>query len=317
MSRPAGLAFDIRDSCPACGSTDTVARFDCRFDEPPIAPFLADYYGLDPSWLDGRYRAEQCRSCASWFQAEVGNPALLERLYADWVFDVGDPMNDPLYAFDMAHPRQSRDGHEAMAAAAVLGLDLAGLRTLDYGMGWASWARVAAMLGCQSHGHDLAPDRMAFAAGHGIAPHAPGNQYHFINAEQVFEHLPDPRGTIAMLAEALLPGGILKISLPSPRGLAEALAALTPGRGKADAGAIMPLHPLEHVNCFSRAGLSALGKSAGLAVHPPPVAASFAFLRHAGSLDPANPRKAAKELVRPFYQRLNPRNHLVWMRKAG
>src|SRR6478672_5565526 len=192
MSASDRAAFDTRDRCPACGSNNSRTRFECAFDDRPIAPFIESYYGIDPARLGGRYRAEQCNDCATYFQAEVGNPELLTQLYSEWVFDIGDPLRDPLYAFDVGHPRQSRDGHEVMAAAATLGVPLAQLRTLDFGMGWASWARISASLGCDSFGYDLSAERMAYAASFGIEPHMPGNAYHFINTEQVVEHLPDP-----------------------------------------------------------------------------------------------------------------------------
>jgi SAM-dependent methyltransferase len=309
-----GAAFQLRDLCPACGSADTRTRFVCRFDQAPIGPFIRSFYKIDPTILDGTYRAEQCKSCSTFFQAEVGNAALLEDLYTKWVFEIGDPMRDPLYAFDMAHPRLSRDGHELMTVAASLGLSLAALRTLDFGMGWAAWARVAQMLGCQSFGYDLSRERMDYAAALGIRAPEPGERFHFINTEQVFEHLTDPLGTARSLADALLPGGILKLSVPSPHGLDRLLDQL-PGRDEVSYEEIMPLQPLEHVNSFSRAGLRALAERVGLRAVQPAITRSYAFLTEGGTLDPRKPMKVAKEMIRPFYQRFNPRNHYVWFQK--
>src|SRR6188768_3772011 len=111
MPNSPDFKFKTRDRCPACSARETRTRFSCRFDEPPISTFLADYYAIDPSILDGTYRIEQCANCGTYFQAEVGNPALLEQLYSKWVADVSDPMLDSNYAYDLTHPRQSRDGH--------------------------------------------------------------------------------------------------------------------------------------------------------------------------------------------------------------
>ncbi|QNN67024.1 methyltransferase domain-containing protein [Sphingomonas lutea] len=216
MSATGTFAFETRSSCPACGSPESRRRFAARFDQPPIAGFISSFYKIDPARLDGTYDARQCTACGTFFQAEVGNDALLEQLYTHWVFEIGDPMRDPHYAFDVTHPALSRDGHELMTAAAVLGRDLQAMRTLDFGMGWAGWARVAKSLGCDSYGHELSADRVAYAATHGIKPFDPKLTYHFINTEQVFEHLTDPLGAAHMLAGVLAPGGILKISLPSP-----------------------------------------------------------------------------------------------------
>ena len=309
-------AFVSRTDCPACGSSNLETRYRCRFDTPPVSDYLASCYGADAATLDGTYIAARCTACGTWFQGEVGNHAFLERLYADWVLDA-DPATDPTYAFDVTHPAQSRDGHEVMAAAAALRLPLSQLRTLDFGMGWASWARIAASLGAQSFGDDIAPGRMAFAAAHGVRPHEPGAIYHFINAEQVVEHLADPLASIQALAASLAPGGILKISVPSPYGLAATFAALATGNQPIRYDDIMPLQPLEHLNCFALFGLRALAKRTGLKFLRPPIAPAFAFLGHRGALNLRDPGRAAKELARPLYQRLNPRNNLVWLHKPA
>jgi SAM-dependent methyltransferase len=311
MPNRAHAIFETRDCCPACGSSDTRTRFASSFAEPPIGPFIESFYKIDPAILDGAYRAEQCNSCFTFFQAEVGDAALLEKLYTQWVFEIGDPMRDPLYAFDIAHPRLSRDGHELMAVAASLGLSLPALRTLDFGMGWAAWARVAQMLGCQSFGYDLSRERMDYAAALGIRAPDAGERFHFINTEQVFEHLTDPLGTARLLTDALLPGGILKLSVPSPHGLDRLFDSLA-GRDDVSYEEIMPLQPLEHVNGFSRAGLRALAERVALRPVQPSIARSYAFLRQPRALDVRKPMKVAKEMVRPFYQRFNPRNHYVW-----
>ena len=311
------LGFETRSTCPACQSPEVRVRFTSPFDQPPIASFILEYYKIDPSILDGEYQALQCIRCGSYFQAEVGNAALLDQLYSQWVLQVADPMRDAHYAFDVTHPTKSRDGHEIMTAAAWLGSRVSDLRTLDFGMGWASWARVAQSLGCDSYGHELSEDRIAFAASHGIKPFDPRLTYDFINTEQVFEHLTDPLGTAQMLAAVLSPGGILKVSVPSPHGLDRQLDRLRPGQPEVAYDDILPLQPLEHVNCFSLKGLHALARQSGLNFTRPPILRSYRTLLRPGALDPRLPKSALKELARPLYRRLNPRNHHVWLRKPA
>lgn len=304
-----------RSACPACGSLDVQTRFDCRFDERPIAPYIESFYKIDPAQLPGRYQAQQCNRCSSYFQGEVGDSTLLAKLYSDWVFDIGDPMRDAGYAFDVTHPWLSRHGHEIITIAAVLRLTLNEVKTLDFGMGWASWARVAASLGCQSYGDELEPTRGRYAAEHGVRPHGAANTYHFINTEQVFEHLTEPFEAARALAGSLEPGGILKISVPSPKGLNRLFASLRPGEGAVTYEQIMPLHPLEHVNCFSRTGLRALANRLNCRLTRPGLWNGYKFVLHSGTLDFRLPARAAKELVRPIHQLVNSRNHYVWLRK--
>lgn len=315
MGDPSGFAFETRDRCPACASPAVRTRYACRFDQPPIGPFIAQYYRADPALLDGTYRLDQCASCGTFFQAEVGNSALLETLYTDWLDWQWDPLSDPAYNFDVAHPRRSRDGHEIMAAARFLGRSLVDLKTLDFGMGWAGWARAAAGLGCDSVGFDLSPARMEFAARFGVRAAAPDETFDVINTEQVVEHVTDPRDTIRTLVAQLAPAGILKISVPSQHGVEALLARLANGADRIDPSAIMPVHPLEHVNCYSRAGLIALAGDAGLE----PVGhfwSGFAFLGHRGSIAAGDLRRTAKAFARPFYNRFNPRNLYSWFRHA-
>jgi len=315
-TEPSKFRFVRRESCPACGSHHTRVRYACRFDEPPISSFLTDYYRIDPALLDGVYELRQCSHCGTHYQAEVGDDALLETLYSDWIDFADIPATDPQYVRDVAHPRYSRDGHEIMAAAAFLGRRLNDLRTLDYGMGWASWARIAASLGCDSAGFDLSPSRMTFAQQHGVRAPRAGERFHFINTEQVFEHVTDPRGTIVDLADRLEPDGILKISVPSQFRLERLIRNLANGSSHEIANDIMPAHPLEHVNSFSPAGLRALGALAGLV--PVGVGLSaFAFLRHSGTLNPGDPRQLAKAFLRLAHQRFNPKNMYVWLRRVG
>ncbi|WP_244954807.1 hypothetical protein [Sphingomonas lutea] len=79
----------------------------------------------------------------------------------------------------------------------------------------------------------------------------------------------------------------------------------------------MPLQPLEHVNCFTVAGLRALAGKTGLSFTRPPILRSYLTLARRRALDPRLPKQVAKELARPFYRRLNPRNHHVWLRKPA
>jgi SAM-dependent methyltransferase len=179
-------------------------------------------------------------------------------------------------------------------------------------MGWASWARNAKDLGCRSYGFDLSPERNAFAESHGIETAADGETFHFINTEQVFEHVIDPAALARELGGRLRPGGILKISVPSSRGLLDTFRRLSEGQATVGRDEIMPLQPLEHVNCFSPKGIELLGAEIGLRPVVPSLPTRFAFLP---GVSVRHPRKALKELVRPFYQWRNPSNLYVWLRK--
>ncbi|NBC36220.1 methyltransferase domain-containing protein [Novosphingobium sp. FSY-8] len=302
-----------RTGCPACGGTAARTLFTAALDGPLLRGYLSAYYARDVA-VAGAYCALECATCATLYQRDVGNGPLLSDLYDQWM-PPSRPEEDAGYRYDVTNPAASRDGHEIMVASAYLGVPLGAMHTLDYGMGWAGWARVARALGCVSHGYDLADSRMAHAAAHGILPD--NGRYHFINTEQVMEHIEDPVALVGELAGKLRPGGVLKISVPAQDGVRAELARLAAGGDRVNAAGLMPLHPLEHVNAFSREGLARLGAMHGLALVRPGLATRYAFLRHAGAMDWADLPRVAKEMVRPVWQWVSPRNTYVWLQKPA
>jgi len=304
------FGFVPRDHCPACGTDDPVRLYSEPLSSPRWRDYLSEFY-RQPIRLTGNFTVEECRRCRTMWQGEVGNEPLLAALYGEWVKSP-PPEEDPLYRYDVANPERSRDGHEIIVASAFLGKRPEEMTVLDYGMGWASWARIARSLGCRSYGFDLAEERREHARSHGIETDIEGVAFDLINTEQLIEHVADPAALVAELASKLRPGGVLKISVPSQKGVRSTLRKLT-GGGQPVYAEIMPIFPLEHVNCFSAEGVAVLAAKLGLKEVKPGYVERFAFLKRWGSVDWAKPMRAAKELVRPFWQWRNPKNLYVWL----
>lgn len=312
--------FLPRTHCPACGSADTVPRYGVGFDEAPIRAFIENYYRIDAAAFGAaRYQLDRCRSCTLLFQRWIGDETLLRELYGVWIEKEGDPEVEPSYREDIRDIPRSRDAHEIMVAAAHLRLTPRDMTTLDYGMGWALWARIAAWLGCRSYGFDLSPSRMDFAALHGVVTLEDDEigppRFHFINTEQVFEHVPEPGRLAEKLAGALLPGGILKISVPAGDGADAIIARLEKSESGLSRDDLMPVQPLEHVNCFTRRSVDLLAARLGFNIVTPSLVHRYAFLRRRGTVPLLRPKKLAKELIRPFYQFHNRRNLYRWLQK--
>lgn len=323
QGRAGAYAFAQREICPACSSQAHETIFSSPFSEGGIGVFLRDYYRADPDWLaEAPYELQRCTRCSLIFQHHVGGPELLSDLYTHWVDEPEDPERDiATYREEIRHVLLSRDAHEIMAAASLLGLPLERLVTLDYGMGWALWARIAANLGCKSYGSDLAAPRMEFARAHGVKTMEDDEigtlRFHFVNTEQVFEHVPEPLNLLRRLAGALEPQGVVKISVPSGDDVAGLISDLQQGRYRGDYQSIIPVQPLEHVNCFTRRSIAVMAEAAGMEVVPPSLVHGYAFLRYPGTLRLSRPKKALKELIRPWYQYRNRSNIYVWLRKPA
>jgi 2-polyprenyl-3-methyl-5-hydroxy-6-metoxy-1,4-benzoquinol methylase len=313
------FGFATRSVCPGCRASDIMTLYRTGFDEGGIGTFVRTYYGIDPKILTaGEYRLDQCRACKLIFQGCIGDDRLLETLYTDWVEEPGDPEAEiDTYRADINNVRLSRDAHEVMAASSFLRVPLSQLTTLDYGMGWALWARIAATLGCQSYGSDLSKPRMAFAARHGVNAitdaEIADRRFHFINTEQVFEHVPEPLELLCRLKRSLLPGGVVKISIPSAAKVDHLITMLKDGRYQGDYPTIVPVQPLEHVNSFTQQSLAAMADVAKMRIVRPSFRHGYAFLRHYGTLSLSQPKRVAKELVRPWHQYNNSRNLFAWL----
>jgi SAM-dependent methyltransferase len=140
-------------------------------------------------------------------------------------------------------------------------------------------------------------------------------QFHFINTEQVFEHLTDPLLVRQALARALIPGGILKISVPLAADACSIAAQLRDDNASVDGERLMPVAPLEHINGFNYHAVGVFASRLGLTVVRPSLAKRYAFLTERGAFDFRDPKSVAKELARPLWQDRNRRNLYAWLQK--
>jgi SAM-dependent methyltransferase len=186
---------------------------------------------------------------------------------------------------------------------------------LDFGCNWGKWASMALAHGCDTYGVDVNQDAAAFCAARGIRMLSSAElgraRFDFINADQVLEHLTDPLGTARLLADALKPGGFLKLGTPDNPRLPLQLRAAQASGGNAvlDARTMDALAPLEHVNLFNRASLRLLGDRVGLC------AAQLPFFKWLGAGQLWNlPRQFNRNLNTPW-KRWRGRGPYLWLRK--
>ena len=210
-----------------CDSSPGRTLYRCRFEDQPIRDYLLGFYpGFDDAdfamLAGGELVIEECAHCACVWQRFAPGDELLTTLYESWAAgDGGLERHD-----DLAY-------HRAAAEEVLLALGLAGRRpsevsVLDFGMGWGRWPRLAAAFGMRAYGVELSATQAAYADTQGVTVLAldelPDETFHFINTEQVFEHLVEPRQTLQRLARSLAPGGWIKIAVPDGTGMARAAA---------------------------------------------------------------------------------------------
>ncbi len=309
--------FTARTSCPACRGVISRCLYECRYDEPPISDYVRHYYEavgiVEMERLRGaNYRLLQCGDCGLVYQQEVPDDALLERLYEHWI--------DPELA--KGRDRQRRElASYSMHAQEILQLLTAlgrprDVRVLDFGMGWGDWASMARALGCETFGVEISRSRIEHARELGIPVVDPGRladeRFDLINAEQVFEHLPEPLETLRTLASALRPGGLIKVCVPNGRSIVRRLRRADWSAPRDTRRSLHAVQPLEHLNCFDHAALVAMGHRAGLRVAMIPMITQYAC-----STDWRRPGRILRNLIYPIYRNLLGRGTWVVFRRSG
>ena len=316
-----------REHCPACGSSERLAVYAVPFHEPAISSFLASYYPAIQPWLgqleEYDFSVLKCASCSMFFQEFVPTERFLEVIYNDWLGDSGARPADQAVADSLVEPAASRAGQEVYCISHYLNKPPQALRVLDYGMGMGLWARVAAHMGCVTYGFDLSSKRMDIAKRHNIRTvqedDFTGLDLDFVNTEQVLEHLSDPFERISRIAPALRQGGILKVSVPQAADLASRLVDPDWYAPKGSPSSLNPIHPLEHINCFTPRALDRLTERVDLRSVAIPVTSYWEFLRHAGLGSKTRMRHAramVKGLARPLYDLIGRNNLYRWFIKV-
>ncbi|MCZ6486991.1 MAG: class I SAM-dependent methyltransferase [Gammaproteobacteria bacterium] len=263
-----GVQLQTREHCPICTNRKTRTLHQQSFSSPILRQFLADFYQgrADLEALaSGSYRIAKCQTCSFIYQTSVLNDEGLSALYGDWVdaeASLAKKQNARAKLF-----RQYAGQMETLSR--LFPCPPQQVHLLEFGMGWGYWSRMAQAFGFRVNGLELSPQRAEHARSMGIAvvdelPDA-GPHYHFIYANQVFEHLVKPLQTLQQLQSILIPDGLIYLRVPDGRDIEKTLQR-SGWHSNLDA-----IHPLEHINCFTRTSLLELASRAGLEQVQPPL----------------------------------------------
>ncbi|MBS1837859.1 MAG: methyltransferase domain-containing protein [Actinobacteria bacterium] len=264
-----GQLLARRETCPGCGCPRSIRLLDLPFAEPPLSHYLLTFYKghVDPKRLgDERYQLDRCEGCSLVFQRFVPDGDFLLELY-DTILAANPDERDGLNRSRGLRVRQ-RYSHDVEQLIKYHGLPPSEISVMDFGAGYGMWLQMAEAYGCTVAATEISHHKSerARAAGWRMfrPEQLPTSSFHFINADQVFEHLLEPAEVIRQLAGALQVGGLLRICVPNGEGLEESLTSGDWSIPKGDRGSLNPVAPLEHINCFSHNSLVALGTRAGL-----------------------------------------------------
>ena len=307
---PAESVLVERKRCPCCDCTTWQVLIREPLDSTAITDFLERQYEgrARLAQLTGAtYELVRCTSCRLAYQRYIPGERLLGELYDEWIPDsererlaAQRDVYDPSYWAQQIH-----------FFIEHFGLHPAEVRVLDFGMGWGEWASMARAFGCDVYGAELSVERLRHAHSIGIPTldweQIGARRFHFINTEQVFEHLVEPVQILRHLAGALETGGLLKISVPDAR-RALRLAARSGRFESLPPALIVPLQPLEHINCFEFDSIARLAAVAGLK----PLRPRLRLIYNATS-GWLSPKRAARLLLRPIYRHVYPKSTFVYL----
>jgi len=255
--------FVTREACPVCLAARRRTLIDLALHEPPLSGYLEAFYSgrISPRRLTGaRYLLQECLDCGLLYQRDIPD--------ADFLSEIYDPSGNTDYT--RARPSRDRQRYASQVESFLAHLHLPSrdVHVLDYGAGGGDWLAAAAERGCRTFAAEMSFEmsRRLTACGHEVVdPEAlPPDTFHFINADQVFEHLAAPGAVASRLAGALRPGGILRVSVPNGKPVKARLKAPDWTAPKGSPRSLNAVAPLEHINCFGFVSLLTLGRLAGV-----------------------------------------------------
>lgn len=294
--------FVRRSHCPCCQSPEGIELCRAPYTEGPLRDYLVSFYSaqgtIDLEYLDEQeYILIECPGCGLIYQKEIPGELLMQKLYEEWI--------DPRKVFELVEKRRTIGYFSGLSAEVVsvvrqLGRPPMQLQFLDFGMGWGHWCRAAQAFGCTVYGAELSAARIDYARQTGIRvidyEEISKLRFDFINTEQVFEHLTEPRETLAHLKQSLKVDGILKISVPDGGDIRQRLKKWNWQAPKYTVESLNPVAPLEHLNCFNRDSLSRLARECGLI----PIEVPTATIQ----ICPRGGIQTVKTILRPYWHRL-------------
>ncbi len=269
-SRSNSPHFLERTGCPGCRNSSNRLLYRVPFNAPPLRTYLENFYGpqggVDFTYLtEADYWLVRCNRCQLAYQRLVLDDPSMEILYEQWI--------DPEKAWQRSEQRLDFQLFRNMAEQVLFVINYVGrppqhIQVLDYGMGWGRWCHMAAAFGCKAYGTELSATRIRRAQNVGVTvlrtDELARHQFDFINAEQVFEHLPQPLTTLNQLKSALTPSGMIRIAVPNGDDIERRLRVNDWSAPKFSRNSLNAAAPLEHVNCFNRQALLTMAAQAGL-----------------------------------------------------
>lgn len=306
--------FVRRQVCPACESEKYRRIYSCQFTKSPIKEYLESFYPpqgrIEFEYLgDSEFILNECNNCGLLYQEEIPNSFLTKKIYEEWI--------NPVKSYEVQQNTIIDDyllySQEILMLIAYFKIIPKQCKVLDFGMGWGIWCKIAKAIGCDSYGTELSESRIEHVKSHGIKviswKDLPNHDFHFINTEQVFEHIAEPLDMMSYLKNILRPGGLLKISVPNGAGIKRRLKISDWAAPKGSRNSLNPVAPLEHINCFTYRSIITMAKKAGFEQVKIPLSIQYLY-----TIRKNNFKQILKNILRPIYINMLNKGTYIFLR---
>ncbi len=206
-----------------------------------------------------QYTICECQFCKLVFQQHILDQAGMELLYGQWI-DADQSRRKRQQSKSKLFQKYAA---ECETIARLIDKPPHDIRVVEFGMGWGYWCRMATAFNYKVTGMELSSERISHAQSMGVSiatdfSDIEASSVDFIYANQVLEHVADPAQIISQLKTLLAPSGVLLLRVPDGRGVADTL------RTSGWSPSMNAIHPLEHINAFTRTCLVTLCRGLGL-----------------------------------------------------
>jgi len=277
--------FRERSVCPVCSSSSLLCLYQTSYSDKSFRKFLE----LEPTyqhtfWDDydkGLFKNEnyiisKCDDCGFIFQGNVLNDTGLKRLYDQWI--------DPQATYEMHNKQDLLARSRAYVHRLNIVLrhfsDFTSINILDWGGGCGDFCAAATNGGVNVTALEFSDERKEHLEKRGIdvvkMDDLKENYYHFINLDQVLEHIVNPVDLLMHIRKYLRDDGVIFVGTPT---CARAEVLLRSGNLTPEVYSY--LSPLQHINAFTNKTLKVACKNANLrvlfSINPQP---ALIFSRH-------------------------------------
>lgn len=263
--------FIKRDHCINCNSTNLKELSGGLLGDSPVRELIEkDPWGENPMpYIENRkWSYVRCADCSQMFHKYVLSPYWNEILYTSWVtreaiekFEKLIHKNKPEYRFRKA---ERYVGHILCIEKLTRNIrkDKA-VHMLDFGCGWGDFLATADCFGFIGYGIDHSTDRRRFGQHVSVFENIEklltkkdgqnNMRFHAVTLFEVLEHLDNPLSILQSLNKLMLHGAVLVLETPDCTGVSDINGDIS----------YRKIHPLSHINAFTKDTLVSIAKRAG------------------------------------------------------